>query len=90
MTEADVLDLLRSGIWAAIWAATPPLVVALVVGLGISLLQALTQVQEATLSFVPKIVAILVTVVLSLPFMFHILARYWEEIVTIISGGVPP
>jgi len=89
MTEADVLDLLRSGIWATIWAATPPLVIALIVGFGISLLQALTQVQEATLSFVPKIVAIMVTVVLALPFMFHVLAGFWEEIISRI-GGVSP
>lgn len=89
MSQADVLDLLRSGIWAVIWAATPPLAVALIVGFGISLLQALTQVQEATLSFVPKIVAIMITVVLALPFMFHVLAGYWTEIVTRI-GGAPP
>ncbi|MFM2043068.1 MAG: flagellar biosynthesis protein FliQ [Pseudomonadota bacterium] len=87
MTEADVLDLLRSGIWAAIWAAAPPLMVALVVGLGISLLQALTQVQEATLSFVPKIVAIMVTIVLSLPFMFAVLSTYTAEVVARIGGG---
>ncbi|MFV3126420.1 flagellar biosynthesis protein FliQ [Niveispirillum sp. KHB5.9] len=89
MTQAEILDLLRSGIWTVIWAATPPLVVALVVGFGISLMQALTQVQEATLSFVPKIVAIMVTVVLALPFMFHVLSTFWAEIVTRI-GGVPP
>lgn len=86
MSEADVLDLLRSGIWATIWAATPPLVVALVVGFGISLLQALTQVQEATLSFVPKIVLILVTTLLALPFMFHVLQGFWNEILVRIGG----
>lgn len=86
MNEADVLELLRSGIWTAIWAAAPPLAVALVVGLGISLLQALTQVQEATLSFVPKVVAILVCTVLAMPFMFAMLATYTEQVVARIGG----
>lgn len=86
MNEADVLELLRSGIWTAVWAATPPLVVALVVGLGISLMQALTQVQEATLSFVPKIVAILASIVLALPFMYAMLATYTEQVVARIGG----
>ncbi|MQP67270.1 flagellar biosynthesis protein FliQ [Niveispirillum sp. SYP-B3756] len=89
MSEADILDLLRSGIWAVVLAAAPPLLVALVVGFGISLLQALTQVQEATLSFVPKIVLILVAIVLSLPFMFHVVSGFWTEVLThvVTPGG---
>lgn len=87
MNEADVLELLRIGIWTAIWAAALPLGVALFVGLGISLLQALTQVQEATLSFVPKIVAILVSIVLALPFMFAVLSTYTDQVVARIIGG---
>ena len=67
MNQADVLEVLRSGIWTTLLVAAPPLIVAVVVGVTISLVQALTQVQEMTLTFVPKIVAILVVTVLALP-----------------------
>ncbi|HYD66613.1 flagellar biosynthesis protein FliQ [Azospirillum sp.] len=84
MNEADVLEVLRSGIWATLLIAAPPLAVAVVVGVAISLVQALTQVQEMTLTFVPKIVAILVTTVLSLPFMYATLATYGERLSSLI------
>jgi flagellar biosynthetic protein FliQ len=84
MNEADVLEVLRSGIWAVLLIAMPALIVALVVGVCISLLQALTQVQEMTLTFVPKIVVILVTTVLALPFMYATLAAYAERLADLI------
>ncbi|HEV7370809.1 flagellar biosynthesis protein FliQ [Arenibaculum sp.] len=84
MNEADVLEVLRDGIWAVLLIALPALVVALAVGVCISLLQALTQVQEMTLTFVPKIVVILVTTVLALPFMYATLATYSERLADLI------
>lgn len=87
MNEADVFELVRAGIWAAVWAVGPVLAVALLVGFGISLLQALTQLQEATLSFVPKIIAMLVTIVLALPFMYGVLATFTEQVVARIGGA---
>jgi len=84
MNQADVLEVLRSGIWTTLVIAAPPLVVAVVVGVAISLVQALTQVQEMTLTFVPKIVAILVVTVLSLPFMYGALATYAERLTDLI------
>lgn len=86
MNQADILELLRSGIWTAILASAPVLGIGLGVGLAISLLQALTQVQEATLSFVPKIVLMMVGVVLSLPFMFGLLSTFMDQVVARISG----
>ena len=65
MNETVAIDLLRDGIWTALLIAAPALVVAMVVGVGIALVQALTQIQEMTLTFVPKIVAILVVVAVS-------------------------
>ena len=59
MTEAAVLDILRQALWTALIVSTPILAVALVVGLAIGLVQALTSVQEMTLTFVPKLGAIL-------------------------------
>ena len=80
MNEVDVLEVLRTGIWTALLIATPALLVAMAVGISIALIQALTQVQEMTLTFVPKIVVILVTTVLALPFMYGALDTYAERL----------
>ena len=58
MNEADVIDVAQDAIWVIIKIAGPVMFVALIVGLVISLFQALTQIQEMTLTFVPKIIAI--------------------------------
>ncbi|TWF53382.1 flagellar biosynthesis protein FliQ [Neorhizobium alkalisoli] len=69
MNEADALDILRAAIWTILMACGPAVMVAMVVGLAIALIQALTQIQEMTLTFVPKIVAIMVTVAVTAPFI---------------------
>ena len=69
MTGPETLDVARDAIWTIIIVSAPLLIVGLVVGVAISLVQALTQIQEQTLVFVPKIIAIFVTLVLALPFM---------------------
>jgi flagellar biosynthetic protein FliQ len=60
VNEADALDLMRDAVWAIIVGAGPAVSAAMAIGLIIALMQALTQVQEATLTFVPKIVVILI------------------------------
>ena len=62
MNEADALDIVQYAIWTVLVAAGPAVAVAMIVGIGIALVQALTQVQEITLTFVPKIVAILIVI----------------------------
>jgi len=69
MTGAEVLDVARDAIVTLVWVAAPVMLVGLVVGLAISLLQALTQIQEMTIAFVPKILAIFVALLVALPFM---------------------
>ncbi|MEI2385840.1 flagellar biosynthesis protein FliQ [Breoghania sp. JC706] len=69
MNEADALDLVRSAIWTIVVGAAPAIVPAMIVGVTIALMQALTQVQEVTLTFIPKIVAILVMIVIAGPFI---------------------
>ncbi len=76
MTPQLVLDVAREAIWVMIKIGAPTMLVALVVGLAVSLLQALTQVQEATLAFVPKVLAIAVTFVLTTPFVLHVLGAF--------------
>jgi len=68
MTPADSIDFARSSIYVLLEIIMPAMLTALIVGLGIGLLQALTQIQETTLVFVPKIIAIFVVLLLFLPF----------------------
>ena len=71
MTPVDVIDIGRDALWTLIIVSSPIMMVALVVGLIIALFQALTQIQEMTLTFVPKILAIFVVMIIVLPFMFE-------------------
>jgi flagellar biosynthetic protein FliQ len=84
MNETDLIQVLRDGLWTSILVAGPALAVALVVSLGIALFQALTQVQEMTLTFVPKVVAIIATVMVALPLMFRLLTGLMERMTDII------
>jgi flagellar biosynthetic protein FliQ len=69
MNEADALDILQAAIWTIIIASGPAVAAGMVVGVVIALIQALTQVQEMTLTFVPKILAIMITIGISAPFV---------------------
>lgn len=80
MTGAEVLDIARDGVWTMLLVSGPLMIVALVVGLGVALLQALTQVQEMTLVFVPKIVAMFLALIVFLPFMGAVMAGYMSQI----------
>jgi flagellar biosynthesis protein FliQ len=80
MNPDDVLDLARDTIVVLIKISAPVLLVALVVGVAIALIQALTQMQEMTLSFVPKALAIFVTILLALPFMMSTLITFGENL----------
>ena len=68
MTGAEVLDVARDAIVTLVLVASPLMLIGLVVGVAISLFQALTQIQEMTLVFVPKIIAIFVVLLIALPF----------------------
>ena len=87
MTGAEVLDVARDAIWTIVIVSLPLLLVGLVVGVAISLVQALTQIQEQTLVFVPKILAIFVTLLLALPFMADALHGQMMRISSRIIGG---
>ena len=87
MTGDLVLDIAREGIWVMILIGGPVMIVGLVVGVVIALFQALTQIQEQTLIFVPKILAIFITMLLTLPFMGAILGGYMNRIADMIMIG---
>lgn len=87
MSGAVTLDIARDGIWTLILISSPMMIVGLVVGVIIALFQALTQIQEMTLVFVPKIVAIFVTMLIALPFMGATMAGYMNRVVDLIIMG---
>jgi flagellar biosynthesis protein FliQ len=84
MNEGDVVEILRSGFRVAVTAAGPAVLAALGTGLVVSILQTLTQIQEQTLSFVPKIVVTLIVTVLFMPLGFAALRSYMEEIIHLV------
>ena len=85
MTPADSIDFARSSILVLLEIIAPAMATALVVGLGIGLLQALTQIQEATLVYAPKIVAIFVSLLIFLPFMGALLTGFMQHIAARIA-----
>lgn len=85
MDSVEVINVVREGVWVLILISAPLMITALVVGLAVSLVQALTQIQEMTLTFVPKILAMLIVMILVLPFMMQSLQDYTEELFVRIS-----
>ncbi|WP_370399490.1 flagellar biosynthetic protein FliQ [Sulfitobacter sp. JB4-11] len=89
MDEITTYEVIRQTIMAVLIGSGPVLIVALGVGLVIAFFQALTQIQEMTLTFVPKIAAIFLTLAISLPFVFSTLVRLSDRVFDlIVSGGV--
>lgn len=86
MTGIEVLDLGRDALWTTIMMAAPAMIIGLAVGLVIALIQALTQVQEMTLVFVPKIVAIFLALLIFLPMMGAMIGDYARETFARIAG----
>ncbi|MBS0236699.1 MAG: flagellar biosynthesis protein FliQ [Proteobacteria bacterium] len=82
MEPLQVMEIARETVWVLLKLSLPTLVVALLVGLAISLLQALTQIQEPTLSFVPKIIAVFITMLLSFSYVGSIMGEYFEHLVS--------
>jgi len=86
LTEITVQEVSRQAIWVMLKVGAPVMGVALLVGLVVSLLQALTQVQEMTLTFVPKIVAIFLTLLVATPFMLTTLVDFTQSVFARIAG----
>ncbi len=87
MNEADALDIVQFAIWTVLVTSAPAVLIAMIVGVGIALVQALTQVQEITLTFVPKIIAILLTVSVSAPFIGAQIGRLNDVVFSRIATG---
>ena len=87
MDEMIFFDTLRQGLWSAVLISTPILVAALISGIVVGLFQALTSIQEMTLTFVPKLAAILAVFWVSMGFMTTTLTGYFADtLIPIIAG----
>ena len=86
MNQTMALDLLRNAFLTTIATAAPVLIIEMVVGLIISVLQATTQVQEQTLSFVPKMIAVIFSLVLFGSFMMNMLINFAQDIFELIPN----
>lgn len=87
MNEADALDIVQTAIWTVLVASGPAVFVAMFVGVSIAFIQALTQVQEMTLTFVPKIVSILITVSVAAPFLGSQISSFTNVVFQRIETG---
>lgn len=87
MDSVTTYEIIRQTIMVTLIGSSPVLIVALSVGLLIAFFQALTQIQEMTLTFVPKIAAIFVTLALSLPFIFSTLSQLSTRVFDLITNG---
>ena len=87
MTGAEVLDIARDAIATLLIVSAPLMLVGLVVGVIISLFQALTQIQEMTLTFVPKILAMFAAMLIALPFMGDAMQAHMVRLMARIAGG---
>ncbi|MCJ8053991.1 flagellar biosynthetic protein FliQ [Shinella curvata] len=87
MNEADALDIAQAAIWTVIVASGPAVLAAMIVGVVIAFVQALTQVQEMTLTFVPKILAIFVTIAISAPFIGAQISIFTDLVFSRIQSG---
>jgi len=87
MTSVDALTIARETIIVALKLGAPALLLALAVGLALSFFQALTQIQEMTLTFVPKMIVILLSLLLFLPFMLSTLSSFTESLMGRIVSG---
>jgi flagellar biosynthetic protein FliQ len=87
MTSGAILDVARDGIVVFLKAGAPLMLIALGVGFIVSLFQALTQIQEQTLVYVPKILAVFAALLLFLPFMGDALAGYMGRVAVRIATG---
>jgi len=87
MNQADALDIVQSALWTIIVASGPAVGAAMAIGIIIALLQALTQVQEVTLTFIPKIIVILLVSSLTAPFVGSVISSFAEMVYSRIEIG---
>lgn len=87
MTEAELIDIAREALTVMLLVSAPPLLAGLITGLAISIVQTITQIQEMTLTFVPKVMLVFGSLVVFLPFMLGLMTGFWREIMDRVIAG---
>jgi flagellar biosynthetic protein FliQ len=82
MTEDMILNIGKEALWTTVLLSSPLLLAAMVVGIVVGVIQAVTQINEATLTFIPKMIAIVVTLVILAPWMTQMITSYTTELFT--------
>lgn len=90
MTEEMIIDIVRQALATVVITAAPPLLLGLIVGLTVSIFQAVTSIQEATLAFVPKILAVLLSILIFGPFMMNKVETLFLELFNNIPYYITP
>ena len=90
MTEQSVIDAMTNGMFTIILSSAPPLIMGLSVGLIVSIFQTVTSIQEQTLAFVPKIIAVLVSIVIFGPFILNNIVSFFTNTVRMLPELVVP
>jgi flagellar biosynthesis protein FliQ len=85
MTQQLAIELCKNAIWTALLVAAPMLLVGLAVGIIVSLFQSVTQIHEMTLTFIPKILGVVVVLILTLPWLMNVLLSYTANLFTIMT-----
>ena len=92
MNSADsvdfIIELMRQAMVTVLWLAAPALVTGMIVGLAIGLLQAVTQVQEQAVAFVPKLIVTVLVLSLTLPWLIAQIVQYSHDLITSIPGNL--
>ncbi len=90
ISGVEILEIAREAFWVTLVVSGPAMLAGLVVGLIIAVLQALTQVQELTLVFVPRIIVMFITISIALPFMGAALGGFAMKLYALIAAGGAP
>ncbi len=90
MSQDIILDIMRDGLFTIIKAAAPPLLMGLVVGVLVTLFQTITSIQEQTLAFIPKILAVLFAIIIFGPFILSTLKEYTVNLMENITYYIVP
>lgn len=89
MNPTDALELLQGALWTAVVVSGPPVTAAMIIGIVIALFQALTQIQEATLTFIPKIMIMLAVIFFSGAFIGSSFGTFSDRVYGRIESGFP-
>ena len=85
MTQQLAVEICKDAIWTTLLVAGPMLIAGLLVGIAVSLFQSVTQIHEMTLTFIPKILVVVIVLILTLPWIMNLMLSYTNELFALMS-----